>query len=387
MTVLPPELPPFSRISDVDGILGNISEFSGNLDASGTNHKFKAENDRIIQTVWERFKTEYPQSPFIRLIDQPTSQSLKLIDSALRHEMRNHQLDSELQEICSQHNQTDPMRYIKMQRAVHRAIQGEIDDDLIFFWECIVHLLPDSRATVNFPPLEVRENRTAAQEETWDREQRSTTANQIRAWFEAHRNRLEHITTIDINDCDLSELPPEIKYFTGLRDINLSGNCLFWLPDEICQLTELRILDLAVNKDLGSLPAGIGNLRNLHTICLDYTSIRHLPQEMGHLPLRTLTINATPIRTLPHTFRNLHLEEFRASRSFQSMLEPVPQEHLVPIHPLPEEHQDDGKSGCSILRATIIGALGLAAIYVGVTTGAIKLPELEGMGRSLPFSN
>lgn len=243
-----------------------------------------------------------------------------------------------------------------MQEAIQEAAQEKMDDELVDFWECIIRIMPASATTIHFPTLHVRETWTDAQWDAWTAASRWTTANQMRDWFEANQDQLGHITSIDVNCCDLYGLPPEIKYFTGLRDINLYGNNISYIPEEICQLTELCILDVACNRGIKLLPAGISNLRNLHSIYLDYTAVRHLPQEMGHLPLRALTINATPIQTLPHTLRNLPLTDFRASRSFSAMQEAPPHQHVVHIHPLPNEPQEN-KNGCSIVTAAVIGAL------------------------------
>lgn len=97
MTALPAPLPPLSKISDVEGILGNISEYAGNLPASAMNSKFKDENTRIIHGIWEKFQTEYPE--LSRIIAQPTSKDLGKLNSTLMQQMRDYDLHDKLQQI------------------------------------------------------------------------------------------------------------------------------------------------------------------------------------------------------------------------------------------------------------------------------------------------
>ena len=86
-----------------------------------------------------------------------------------------------------------------------------------------------------------------------------------------------------ISGAAIGVFPPEILKLTALRGLFLRGNALRELPDEIGSLSELIELNLADNNDLGSLPPGIGNLRNLRKLDIRYCGLTGLPQEIGNL--------------------------------------------------------------------------------------------------------
>ncbi|ONI35602.1 hypothetical protein PRUPE_1G545200 [Prunus persica] len=83
------------------------------------------------------------------------------------------------------------------------------------------------------------------------------------------------ITTIDSN---------LILQLKRLRTLNLSGNSIKELPEEIGELIHLRHIDLSYNCDLEKLPDSICGLYNLSTLSLRFCSkLKKLPENMGSL--------------------------------------------------------------------------------------------------------
>lgn len=75
------------------------------------------------------------------------------------------------------------------------------------------------------------------------------------------------ITDIQLNNRDsqtdiIVNIPPSISRYTKLKQLLLT-NCIDRLPDEICQLKELRFIGLVDNPKLTQVPACIANLNKL----------------------------------------------------------------------------------------------------------------------------
>ncbi|XP_027181794.1 disease resistance protein RGA2-like [Coffea eugenioides] len=89
-----------------------------------------------------------------------------------------------------------------------------------------------------------------------------------------------------------TELPPAVSKLKHLRNVNLSRSHIVELPNSICDLWNLQILNLNNCVKLRSLPKGMRFLRNLRHLCLRRCeSLTHLPSGIGKLTcLRTLSM-------------------------------------------------------------------------------------------------
>ncbi|CAN0418699.1 unnamed protein product, partial [Ectocarpus sp. 13 AM-2016] len=79
----------------------------------------------------------------------------------------------------------------------------------------------------------------------------------------------------------ISYLPETIGLATGLRTLNLQGNCLRDIPNGLCLLQILETLDLAQNMLVNeSLPKEIGGLKKLRRLDLASNRLEEIPDEV-----------------------------------------------------------------------------------------------------------
>jgi internalin A len=116
---------------------------------------------------------------------------------------------------------------------------------------------------------------------------------------------LTYLERLILNGNDLSSLPPEIARLSKLEGLFLHENQLNSLPPEIGTLLHLQVLTLN-NNLLDSLPSEIGNLRNLERLNLANNQFTSLPPEIGTLGnLQRLDLSTNQLSSLPPEIGNL----------------------------------------------------------------------------------
>lgn len=110
------------------------------------------------------------------------------------------------------------------------------------------------------------------------------TAKGFGAWIAKNENRLRYPALFSLNlaNCHLTSLPPEIGRLTDLRQLILDKNELGTLPDEIGNLSHLNKLSVVINR-LTSIPKTIGNLQSLTRLSLSFNHLTTLPAEICKL--------------------------------------------------------------------------------------------------------
>jgi len=109
-----------------------------------------------------------------------------------------------------------------------------------------------------------------------------------------------------IDGVSIATFPVEIFKLTALRGLFLKGNALREIPQEIGTLSELIELNLADNLELGRLPSGIGNLKNLRKLDIRYCGLTDLPSEVGNLKnLESLQMWGNGFIELPYCITEL----------------------------------------------------------------------------------
>lgn len=104
--------------------------------------------------------------------------------------------------------------------------------------------------------------------------------------------------------CGLTEFPREIFDLADTLEIlDLSGNALSTLPDDLPRLTRLRVLFCSTNR-FTVLPAVLGGCANLTMVGFKSNSIREVPATALPAALRWLILTDNAIPQLPATIGN-----------------------------------------------------------------------------------
>ena len=118
--------------------------------------------------------------------------------------------------------------------------------------------------------------------------------------------RLAGATRLDLRHCDLDEVPREVFALADtLEMLDLSGNRLRTLPDELPRLRALRIL-FCSNNSFEALPAVLGRCEHLDIVGFKANAIAHVPAEAIPANLRWLILSDNRIGSLPETLGACH---------------------------------------------------------------------------------
>jgi hypothetical protein len=110
--------------------------------------------------------------------------------------------------------------------------------------------------------------------------------------------QLAGCTRLDLA-CNLDEFPPEIFTLAdSLEVLNLSGNCLTTLPDDLPRLHKLRII-FCSNNQFTELPTVLGRCAQLQMIGFKSNQIHHFPAAALPVNLRWLILTDNQLDALP----------------------------------------------------------------------------------------
>jgi hypothetical protein len=118
--------------------------------------------------------------------------------------------------------------------------------------------------------------------------------------------RLAGATHLDLRHCQLEELPREVFALADtLEMLDLSGNRLRTLPDDLPRLRALRIL-FCSNNPFETLPAVLGRCEHLDIVGFKANAIAHVPAEAIPANLRWLVLSDNRIAALPESLGDCH---------------------------------------------------------------------------------
>jgi hypothetical protein len=143
---------------------------------------------------------------------------------------------------------------------------------------------------------------------------------------------LAGITRLDLS-CGLTEFPREIfDLADSLEVLNLSGNALSSLPDDLHRLTRLRVLFCSDNP-FTELPACIGRCEALTMVGFKSCRIEHVPAEALPPLLRWLILTDNRIESLPTELgERPHLQKLMlAGNRLQSLPDSLRQCHRLEL--------------------------------------------------------
>ncbi|KAJ6663943.1 hypothetical protein lerEdw1_008897 [Lerista edwardsae] len=129
--------------------------------------------------------------------------------------------------------------------------------------------------------------------------------------FEVHFfvDGLQNLVLLNLNNNQLSFLPPEIRRLENLECVSLDNNQLKCIPKEFCCLQKLHELHLSHNSII-ALPEEIGNLTKLKVLILSRNQIQELPDGLCKLKsLQVLDVAGNNIQAFPKAMDELELKE------------------------------------------------------------------------------
>lgn len=123
---------------------------------------------------------------------------------------------------------------------------------------------------------------------------------------ELRAGRLAGATHLDLRHCHLDEFPREVfELADTLTMLDLSGNHLRTLPDDLPRLRALRILFCSANP-FETLPAVLGRCAGLDIVGFKGNAIEHVPAEALPSSLRWLILSDNRISALPESLGACH---------------------------------------------------------------------------------
>jgi uncharacterized protein (TIGR02996 family) len=117
------------------------------------------------------------------------------------------------------------------------------------------------------------------------------------------------IKKLSFESTPITELPPWIGELTKLEMLILTKTALRTLPDELCDLPNLRHITCFGTKTLERLPERIGRMPQLRYLNLQYCGLVELPASIVELPIGALQINANRLTTLPASIGRLRMTD------------------------------------------------------------------------------
>jgi len=181
----------------------------------------------------------------------------------------------------------------------------------------------------------------------------------------------ESTDKLDLADCGLTEVPPEVFRLHDLQQLALNGNQLTSLPPDIGKLTRLRKLVIAGNR-LRALPPEIGALTSLEELVVHGNALEALPGTLGRLTaLRILSVSGNRLRSLPESIGNLELlTELMAGgnllESVPSTLGSLRRLEFLHLHGNRLTHLPDSLGGCAALQELYVQGNRLRSLPPGL---------------------
>ncbi|XP_077869914.1 uncharacterized protein LOC144362659, partial [Saccoglossus kowalevskii] len=121
----------------------------------------------------------------------------------------------------------------------------------------------------------------------------------------------KHLRILNLSGNGLTIVPQEIGECHELQKLNLSFNKFAKIPDSLCALEQLTELYMESNA-LTAIPDEISKLKNLKILNLNNNNIAKIPDSLGALEqLTDLNMGFNALTTIPSGIKNLKLRLLR----------------------------------------------------------------------------
>jgi len=107
----------------------------------------------------------------------------------------------------------------------------------------------------------------------------------------------EKVNYINLDSCELTEVPEEVFKFSNLSILSLDNNKIKDLPSNLGGLISLKSIYLSYNH-IESLPSSLGNLKNLRSLYLNNNNLKSIPNTFKTLKC-IFYLQNNPIKNIP----------------------------------------------------------------------------------------
>jgi len=131
----------------------------------------------------------------------------------------------------------------------------------------------------------------------------------------------EDVRLLSLPNLELTTIPSEVFDLVHITNLNLKGNKIEVIPDEISQLENLKVVYLDGNC-LSEISTAFFELKEIEVLTLNNNQLKKIPDEIGSLiNLKRLHISSNQLTELPTTIGQLEkLEHLYVSKNLISSL-------------------------------------------------------------------
>lgn len=188
------------------------------------------------------------------------------------HELSTYAVEGSALSICLPKSDTDPDYSQRLARILHNleSLLARMPEGSVEVRNIDWHYQSGSFDVVHFMALAERAH--------------DFVVENVMGHFEEQRHENDRDDLLDISNCEppLPFVPRSISALRSLTSLNLQDNILTELPQELFDLEPLKELHLAGNR-LKSIPEAIGRLRYLSVLNVDHNRLESLPRALENL--------------------------------------------------------------------------------------------------------